>query len=221
MRAAFVVVCLSLAVASRVTAQDQGATAGLAVSAARIDSATAFSFSGSVGYQLSPVVTFEIEAIAAPRVKLLVDASTPVAIASASGGIASVGALTAIYPGLVVNPTNGRAVIFTTNIRVHVRAPAARVAPFFLAGGGGANVRRAMDVTLPVLELPPGVTIPVRPITQHATTSATDLALTAGGGVDVRFATHLAVSVELQYFRLFSERDFNVGRFAAGVRYRF
>jgi opacity protein-like surface antigen len=170
---------------------------------------------------LVPTLTFEIEATAVPRVKLFVDASSPMTIASASGGISTGRALTAIYPGLVVQPANGRAVIFTTNIRVQLPTPATRVAPFFVAGVGAGNVRRTMDIELPVLVLPPGVTIPISPITQHVITSATDLAFTIGGGVDVRLAAHVAISVDLRYFRLLSERDTNMGRLGAGVRYRF
>ena len=167
------------------------------------------------------MMAFEIEATEVPRVKLPVDPSSPVTIASASGGISSVNVLEAIYPGLALEPTDGRAMIFTTNIRVQLQMPATRVAPFFVAGGGAGNVRRVVDITVPVLQLPPGVTIPIRPITQHVTTSATDLALRIGGGVDVRLAAHVAISADLRYFRLFSERDLNMRQFGAGVRYRF
>ena len=125
------------------------------------------------------------------------------------------------YPGAVLQPTDGRAVIFTSNIRLHVLTTATRVAPFVVAGGGIANLRRSMDITLPVLSLPPGVPIPIRPITQPITSSATALALTIGGGVDVRLAAHVAMSLDLRYFRLLAERDSNMGRFGAGIRYRF
>ena len=81
--------------------------------------------------------------------------------------------------------------------------------------------RRTMDITLSVLQLPPGVTIPIQPITQHVTASATNLALTIGGGVDVRLAAHVAISVDVRYFPLLAEHDSNIGRFGAGVRYRF
>lgn len=221
MRIALLVMCLSAASAWPLAAQDQGATVGAAVSATSADSMTTFSFSGSAGYQLGPTVALEIEATAVPRVKLPFYESSPVTIASASGGISSVGTLRAIYPGLVMQPTDGRVVIFTTNIRVQLPALATRVAPFFVTGGGAATVRRATDITLPVFQLPPGVTIPVRPITQRSSTSATDLALTIGGGVDVRLAAHIAISVDLRYFRLLGEQDSNIGRFGAGVRYRF
>jgi len=45
------------------------------------------------------MMAFEIEATEVPRVKLPVDPSSPVTIASASGGISSVNVLEAIYPG--------------------------------------------------------------------------------------------------------------------------
>ena len=215
------VVCLSVAAASPVASQDQGATVAAAVSATGMESTTTFSFSGSAGYQLMRVVAFEIEATAVPRVKLPLRAASPVPLASAPGGISSVSVLTAAYPGLVLQPTNGRAVIFTSNIRVQLPTPATRITPFFVAGGGVATVRRTVDITLPVLQLPRGVAIPVRPITQRVTTSATDLALTIGGGVDVRLAAEVAIFGDLRYFRLLADQDSNIGRGGAGVRYRF
>jgi hypothetical protein len=89
-------------------------------------------------------------------------------------------------------------------MRVQLPTAAARLVPFFVVGGGSANVRRSVDVVvpLPVVIPPKGVILPVpllRSITQHIATSSNDLALTIGGGLDVRVIPHVAVNADLRY----------------------
>ena len=63
--------------------------------------------------------------------------------------------------------------------------------------------------------------LPARMIRQPFSSSSVDLALTIGGGVGVRAASRLWIEADLRLFRLLGDEDRNVGRFGAGVRYRF
>ena len=92
-----------------------------------------------------------------------------------------------------VRTCDGRAVFFTTNV-------------------------------LPVVTPPPGVIVPVplpRSITQHVALSLNHIALTIGGGLDARLAWHVSVNADLRYYRLLGQEDSTIGRFGAGIRYRF
>jgi opacity protein-like surface antigen len=120
-------------------------------------------------------------------------------------------------------------VFFTNNVRVSIPTSSTRLQPYFVAGGGIASIRRTADFvyTFPVLTpapLPPGINIPTLPVStfsDHVTSSSVDLALTLGGGLDVRVASQLSIEADLRLFRLMGDTDRNVGRFGVGVRYRF
>jgi opacity protein-like surface antigen len=121
-------------------------------------------------------------------------------------------------------------VIFTNNVRLHVPSTSERLDPYFVAGGGIANVRQSADFiygpfVFPAGTVPPGVSIspvlPVPPITTPYTTASTALVLTLGGGIGVRVASHLWIDGDLRLFRLMDSDDRNLGRFGVGVRYRF
>ena len=113
-------------------------------------------------------------------------------------------------------PTDGRATIFTTNVRLEIPTMTARVIPYVVGGGGVANVKESFTITLPVPSGIP-VVIPARPVTQ----SSTDMVLTLGGGVSMLVSAHLSIDVDLRYLRLVANRDRNVGRFGVGFSYRF
>jgi opacity protein-like surface antigen len=169
----------------------------------------------------------EIEATVVPTLKTPFP-GFPVILSGSSVTVTG-GALpfTQIYPGPSYGNPGGRLVIFTNNARVEIPTTSTRVIPYFVAGGGIANVRRTANFTYPVpfasnTASPSGVMPQLRPIITPVVSSSTDLALTIGGGVDIRVVKQLAVEVDLRLFRLLGgQDDRNVGRFGVGVRYRF
>jgi opacity protein-like surface antigen len=220
----FLMVC-----APPLLAQDeQGATVGATLSALNMNSTTALSFSGSAGYQFTKMMGMEIETTSVPRLRgSFPDRSNSISALSSLTGV-TVGTVTTILPGASLKVLDGRAVFFTTNVRVRLPTTSARVTPYFIAGGGTASVRRSTDVVFPVFPVPvplagaPSIPIPIpRTITEHVTQSSTDLALTLGGGVDVALTSHASVGGDFRYYRLLDDQDSNVGRFGASVRYRF
>jgi hypothetical protein len=53
----------------------------------------------------------------------------------------------------------------------------------------------------------------LRTIIEPVRSSSIDLALTLGGGLDVRVASQLSIEADLRLFRLMGETDRNMGRF--------
>ena len=204
-----------------VTAQDRpSAFVSGGVSAANMESRTDVALAGAFGYRFSRVVAFSIEATLVPTVRTAFPVSGPVIL---SAGTSTTATSVVIFPGPVYTNPDGRIVLFTNVARIDIPTTSRRVTPFFIAGGGVANVRRTADLTYPFPLLTPGTpTIPVlRPITERITSSSTDLALTLGGGVGVRLVSSLSLDVDLRIFRLLGQDDRNLGRFGVGVRYAF
>jgi opacity protein-like surface antigen len=190
--------------------EDQGAVVGVTAAATTLKSTTAFSFAGTAGYEFTRIAGLELEATAIPTLR------SPIASRSVSGGtLASVA-----QPSFRSN--DGRAIFFTTNMRVRLPTTKARLTPFFVAGGGAASVRHSTDVVITLPPLPANLPVPIpRQIRRHIVSSSTDLALTIGGGLDVKLTSHVTVGADLRYFRLLGQEDTSVGRFGVSARYRF
>jgi opacity protein-like surface antigen len=207
---------------------DRGATAGVMVSASNMESRTDVAMSGTFGFRLNRVANLELEVTFVPRLTSDFPNNQVVIQGSPLAGIASPSI--AIYPPPVFSNPGGRLVILSNNVRVDLPTTTERVTPYFVAGGGVASLRRTADYTYriygfdPLTGPPPGLIVPILPsraITQVVTSSFTNLALTLGGGVNVEIARHVAVQADLRVIRLFGETDRNIGRFGAGIRYRF
>jgi hypothetical protein len=213
-------------------ADDRSVSAGGTVSALNMQSNTDVAFSGALTYAFNRVVGLEVEATLAPTLRTQFDGPTIL------GNSGSVGTLTAgslaatsaflIYPGPLFANQRGRLVVFSNNVRLAIPTTSSHVTPYFVAGGGIGQMRRSADLTYasPIVVPTPGLPlIPIptpRPITQRVVSSEIDLALTIGGGVDVRVAERFAVGADLRMFRLLGgSDDQNVGRFGASVRYLF
>jgi opacity protein-like surface antigen len=201
---------LALFVPAAALAQDErGATVGGTIAAMNMESSTDLSFSGTFGYQFSRVVGLEIEATAVPD---LTSEPFPIAVIL-------------IYPGPRIENQDGRAIIFSTNVRAHIPTTTTRLDPYFVAGGGVASLRRTADLVYsgisPVATGTVGMPVLRVPFTQPIRESTTDMALTLGGGIGVRVARRLFVDADLRMFRLLGQEDRNAGRFGVGVRYRF
>lgn len=218
---------------SAAAAQDnRGVSAGASASATNLESRTSWSFAGSFEYRFNRVAGLEVEATGIPTLKstfspIVFPAASTSSFFSVSGPAGSVTSLLrpTILPTRFENE-GGRAVIFTNNVRVHIPTTADRIDPYFVAGGGIASVRRTADLVFGPLTLTPdltalGLSFPVPTFRQPFTSSSVDLALTLGGGVSVRAAPHVWIDGDLRLFRLLGDTDRNVGRFGAGVRYRF
>jgi len=226
------VLCLCGGVAS--AADDRSAGVGGTVAAMNVESDTALSFSGSFEYRFTRVVGLEVEATLAPRLRspfptggytILAGESTVAGGVPVSGSVLS-GTSIAIFPPPSYTNRDGRVVIVSNNVRVAIPTTATRLEPYFVAGGGIANVRHTADLVynpFPVVNplAGTGLVLPTRSITQHLTASSVDLALTLGGGVGVRASSQLWIDADLRMFRLMGNTDRNVGRFGVGARYRF
>ncbi len=192
-------------------AADQGAIAGGVVAATSIESNTEASVAGTIGYRVNRFVAFGVEVTAVPVVK-----SDPAALRSSTiiDSIGSAPVLNSAAPS-TASASDGRAAVFTTNVRIEFPA-AARLVPYLVGGGGVANVKDSFTVAAtPPAGVP--VTIQAQPITQ----SSTGLALTAGGGVSFLAAPHVSVDLDVRYLRMIANRDLNIGRVGVGFSYRF
>jgi opacity protein-like surface antigen len=190
-----VVLVFALAAAAHpVPARAQGATVRGLVSATSIESSTEPSFAVAVGYRTNRAVGFEVELTHVPTLTPDHDA---LPTSGASGG-------------------NGRATVFSTNMRIEIAPLGGRVTPYVIGGGGVANVKEIFTVPSAV---PSGVGVVIPP--QSITQSSTELALIAGGGVSLLMGGHASIDIDARYLRLLGERDHNVGRFGVGFGLRF
>jgi opacity protein-like surface antigen len=218
----FLLVALHLlALSATAAAQDRPAAfVGGSVSVANTDGRTESAFAGSFGYRFSRVVSFVMEATLVPNIHSDFADKYPVVLTTG----ASSGAVVQIFPTPYYNNPGGRIVLFTNAARIDIPTSSARLTPFFTAGGGIANTRRTADFIYPVPYLgqaTPPIPIDLRPITQHVTSTSTDLALTLGGGAGIRITSSFWLDVDLRIFRLMGQEDRNLGRFGAGARYTF
>ena len=226
------VVPLAAAASAAGSDDDRGATASVVVSATNMQSRTEPTFSGAFGYRFDRVVTFEVEATVVPRLRsgftagaIIQAASGTTDTSSLVSGLTGTSLLT-IFPGPTISNPSGRLVVFSNNVHIDIPTMSTRITPFFVAGGGIAHVRKTADYsyTFPAITNPllPTVVPPLRTLSQRLVSTETDLALTLGGGVDVRVAEHAAVTADLRLFRLLGgQDDQNAGRFGVGMRYRF
>jgi opacity protein-like surface antigen len=140
----------------------------------------------------------------------------------------------AIPTELVVLPIrreNGQATMFTTNVRVEIPTTSTRVIPFAVAGGGVAAIRTRFTqiYPAPLIETLPRLvneTVPTRfttiaPYEFSVDGYATKLALTLGGGVSWLVTPRLSADADFRYSYLGGIENLNMGRFGAGVSYRF
>jgi opacity protein-like surface antigen len=187
-----------------------------------MESRTELTLDGSFGYRFTRTVGLEVEATYVPSLSSPFPGVTIQNVPTIAGTdlATSLGALGLIYPGPTFSNSSGRLVVVSNNIRIELPTTAPRLTPYFVAGGGVANVRRRAEITYP-FPLPLAIAAPLRPVPQPISFAETDLALTLGGGLDVRLVSRVSVDADLRFFRLLGDEDRNVGRFGVSVRYRF
>jgi len=233
---ASILLCLVAFPAAASAQTDRGASAGASVSATNMDAHTSWSFSGSFEYRVNRVAGFEVEATGVPSLQ----SDFPgVSILASSSVTSSVGGFTfndsslptrllpVIFPPPRFENQQSRAVFFTNNVKVHIPTTADRIDPYFVAGGGIANIRHTADLVQdPIIltGLPPGIVLPpslVAPRISPLRSSSTSLALTVGGGAAIRMWSRAWIEADLRMFRMLGSEDQNAGRFGVGIRYRF
>jgi hypothetical protein len=217
-------------------ADERGAAVGADVAAFNMQSRTDVSFGATFEYRFTDIVGLEIGATVVPAIR----SAFPANQVTLQDSLAPT-AIPQIFPGPSYSNPGGRAVLFVNSVRIHIPTTAARIEPYFVAGGGIAMVRRTADLTFPIgfattpiavtgtlspvaAPIPIPVPIPIPPIqtvTQPVTSTTTDLALTLGGGLGVRVTRQVSIDADLRLFRLLGNQDQNVGRFGVAVRYRF
>jgi opacity protein-like surface antigen len=212
-RIVFTVLATAMVATPIPAAADQGAIIDGVVAATAIESKTELAIAGGVGYRVSRFLSLGVEVTSVPVLKPDAGTLRSATIVDALGS--------AVVPDSVtrptVSPTDGRAIAFTTNVRIELPPIATRFVPYMIGGGGIASIKDNFSVTLaaPVA----GIPIVIQP--QAITQSSTSLALTAGAGASILMTGHVSVDVDLRYLRLFGSRDLNVGRFGIGLSYRF
>ena len=209
--------------AGSASAQDTRASVAGGVSATNTQSTTDAAVSGGFEWRFGSVVGLEVEAMLAPTLKAPFpdEAVTIQPLATALG---SPGATLQIFPAPTLTNFGGRLVAFSNAVRLRIPTSAARIEPFFVAGGGVASVRQTADLVYspPILTVtPPGSPLPLRTITQRVTRSEVDLALVIGGGLGIHAVGRLWLDVDLRMLRLMGDADRNVGRFGVAARYGF
>lgn len=121
------------------------------------------------------------------------------------------------------------ATTFTTNVRLEIPTTTRRVVPFVIAGGGVAAVRESYSVYYAQLagSLNPDLvrmgllTFPVMPGPSTITTTTTNMALTLGGGTSILINRAFSVDADLRALHIMGDQGRTIGRFGAGVSYRF
>ena len=195
------------------------------VSAFNMDSHTSVAYTASVDFRLTRVLGLELEGTFVPSLS----APYPNGDLGARTGVVDVFTITTIppistFPLFSLSNEGGRVAIWSNNVRVVIPTTAARLEPFFVAGGGIASVKHTADITLSLPSFGigiPGISQGDRTFTQPLSTSSVGLALTLGGGVGIRATDHLRIDADLRLIRIMDNDDQNVGRFGVAVGYRF
>lgn len=188
-----------------------GAVVGGTISAAVVDSNTDLSATISGGYRFNRAFGLGVELAVVP--------SLPRHLPS-------------YYPLVRIDNASGSITAFTTNLRLEIPTTPARIIPFVVMGGGVANVKETADVIIAgvpvidvsVLGLPGNLASLIYPqpdIRSPYTISSTELALTIGGGVSIMAVHGMSIDADLRYLHLMGNQDRSIGRFGAGVSYRF
>lgn len=246
----FVLTTLISLVAGTAAAQNaSGPILSAAGSALVSDDHSAWAGSVSFGYRFNSSVELQIEFTGAPEVSHGSDgpriaenrqsrvADTFVQRAGGSRGgalgfpstdLVVSGLRTSLFP---IRDEPGRALLFTTNARIHLPLTTSRFAPYMTAGGGVGQLQRKQIIDYSPLFLSTVVNVsttslPVGPgvdplFRQEYAFTETVMVLTLGGGLAVKLTDRFSVDADLRYFRTLGNQDANIGRFGAGVSYRF
>jgi opacity protein-like surface antigen len=219
--------------ASPASAQSTSGPLGtVTVAGTNLGDGTSVAISGAAAYRFGRVLGLGIEVTAVPT--LTAEPPEPPEFLDAAADITGyIGAPSSLifppirFPTYRFEEDGGRAVIFTTNLRLEIPTLSSRVLPYAVAGGGVATVREQFTLTVDypefIIQSPIGP-VPIsgrRSFSQPISNSFNSLALTLGGGVSFRWTDHLWVDADLRYFALLGDEDVHVSRIGGGLSYRF
>jgi opacity protein-like surface antigen len=205
---------LAACIMTATPARAQGALVQGTVAAAVANDKTSPGFSGGIGYRFNRALGFGVEVTHLPDLGELRDRNRL---------------------DLTI-PTDTRATMFTTNVRVEIPTLSDRVIPYVVGGGGVAAVRSEFEVNYLALGTGmPGILRPalidmrpgrpnglsILPGPSRIENTRTNMVLTLGGGASFLLTDHLAIDADLRLLSLFGDRDQNIGRFGVGASYRF
>ena len=205
--------CAAALVSSPARAQDgSGAIVSGSIAAAVTADDTNASLAGAVGYRFNRVIGLGVELTSIPRLKL----ATPD------------GRALSAYENITTTDGRTSIIFFTTNVRVEIPTTSRRILPFAVGGGGVASTRQEYTITVqpllpPFLESPTlgGSFVALPSASTHIANVSTGMALTLGGGVSILATQHVAVDVDARTLYVRGNPGGSIGRFAAGVSYRF
>jgi opacity protein-like surface antigen len=203
-------VALTLFLGVPVPARAQGALVHGAVSAAISDGETSPAYSGGATWRFNRAFGLGVELSHLPS-------------------------LTSNFPRIYCcgrgDDSDTSATVFTTNVRLEVPTTSGRIVPFVVAGGGVAGVTQSYSVLYAQLANTLGLgalgglmpnTIPtILPGPTDVEYTNTNMALTLGGGASFLVTGHFAIDADLRVLHIMGNDSRNIGRFGAGVSYRF
>ncbi len=209
-------VLTGLLLASPAVAHAQGgAVVNAAVGVASGDGESDLEVSGGIGYRFNRAITFGIEFTHIPSLR-------------PPGAFFPLAAAARVCCGFADGDFDGRATIFTTNVKVEVPTTLRRVIPFVVGGGGIASVTEeypvyyglplAGELSSLVLSIP---TPNILPAPQNFSNTTVAMALTLGGGASILVTNHLAIDADLRVLKLLADNGRTIGRFQVGASYRF
>ena len=132
----------------------------------------------------------------------------------------------------VGNGRSGKALMFLTNFRLSIPPIFDRLTTYVVGGGGVTNVRwdalavqrrrLPLAIVVPRGRGQPTRALPSIPSDRDVPTPGNAvLTFDGGAGLSVRIWKGLAVDIDGRGYRLVSQRDHGIGRFGAGLEYRF
>jgi hypothetical protein len=197
------------------------------IAAAVIDSSIEPAFTGGIGYRMNGVFSIGVEAMVVPTLDPSIPEDFPFGPYLAAD-LAAIG----LYapPRAAYQSDGGSATMFTTNIRLDIPTTSSRLTPYVAGGGGVAAIRERIGASIifPPFLVPLGnvgrpqnlVTWSSQLTSRTTTSTSINLALTLGGGLSIHATDRFAIDVDLRYVNLTGSRDRHIGRFGAGVSYR-
>jgi len=218
-RHVFAASAVVFALAATASAQPaEGAIVSGSIGATVLNSETNLSFAASAGYRFNRAMALVLEIGVAPSTESRNSFGIPVPIPYGVAG-----------PSVRSNDrSHGSLTTLSTNVRLEMPLTTRHVLPYFVAGGGVANLEERYSLIYSFVNLPAAelaafglTTIAVPPITQSYTQSTTEMVLNLGGGVSILKGDHLSFDVDLRYLHLLGNQGRDIGRFGAGVSYRF
>lgn len=192
---------LAMSVCGVQRAQAQGAVVSGSVAAVTSEQLTSAAYGGSVTYRFNQALGIGVELT---QLRALRDPR---------------------FVAYCCAPDDGRATVFTTNIRLEVPTTSNRIIPFVTAGGGMAAVSHSYGVVYAAT----GLLFPtfaldvsnILPGPSELSYTTTNMALTLGGGASVALTKHVTLDIDLRALHLAGESTRTIGRFGTGVSYRF